>query len=122
MKWGILTVFLAWPALAADPVPTALDIHRHCTYEQQAMAGRTLTEGQAITAGFCLGFLRGILLGGAHFQDAAKKSICRPEAVFNGELVEIFMTYVRDHADQLTKPDYVVAAAALREAFPCPGK
>ncbi len=122
MKWVLLALFLAWPAVAADSSDTSIQLYQRCELADRGRTGARLSQNQAIAAGFCLGFLRGLLMGAAQRPDGVALTLCPPENITNAELEQIFLRYFRDVPDRRTEPDHVVAAAAFTGAFPCTAK
>jgi Ssp1 endopeptidase immunity protein Rap1a len=89
---------------------TGKDLYADCSKPQG-------TFGQ----GFCSGYISGVVDTLEHYQvsKGAEKSVCLPKEVSIGQVKEIVMRYLTQHADQRQYTAASIVWDAVRSAYPC---
>lgn len=118
MKWAVL-----WALLLAAPSAHAAESKPHLEYGNAATLASKChnVSGEMFFAASCYEFLRG-LMHGLNFGSQICLSSNASEFISNGRLTDIFLGFLAKHPERAEQPDSIVAALALREAFPCPAK
>jgi hypothetical protein len=71
---------------------------------------------------FCLGFMQGITNMNLLYQQVLKSDaqFCLPEhGITNGQAARIIVKYLRNYPEDLHEDEFVLAALAFKDAFPC---
>jgi len=114
MRWGIIAVFMALPALAQDEPPVDVDaalsnIPDVCrNLEDQRYNSRQ----ELFEMGVCYGFVRG-----AWPSDGAGDTCIGAQKAY--DLALIFNAFVRRYPVWRTRSPRSAFVAAMRDAFPC---
>ena len=122
----VLTILLTF-AGAAHPQP--LPRNGNTLLAACNSAVRLMDTGIApkdqMELGFCLGLLQGITMSSRLAAADSDKApvMCLPaDGIENGQAARVVVRYLQDHPERLHHEEFVLAVAALRNAFPCAGK
>ena len=103
--WFLLAALAAAPCSAG--FLTGNKLFEMCTYKPDG----TLYAAQ------CVGYIQGVADGMEN--PTASVRACIPNNVIAGQLEDIVVTYLRDHAAVRHYPAVSLVATALTQAFPC---
>ena len=75
----------------------------------------------SFSQGFCSGYISGVVDAIEYYQvnKGAEKSVCLPKEVSIGQVKEIVVRYLTQHADQRHNTASAIVWDAVRIAFPC---
>ena len=74
-------------------------------------------------SGRCLGFLQGLKRASDYYEFTKRGGLfCAPDSVTYGQQIRIVVKYLQNHPERLHEDEFILAATALRAAFPCPNK
>jgi hypothetical protein len=78
------------------------------------------TSGNPLQKGLCLGYVSGVTDGISLAEKLTHKpSSCLPATVTNGQVLDIVVTFVRDHPELRHWQTRWLIQRSLLEAFPC---
>jgi hypothetical protein len=88
---------------------------------------KNLDDGDpTFSKGFCAGFVSGVMDGIVYMEVRRVKSIsevrlpyCLPEQVNNGQIIAVFVKYLKANPEQWHEPAAVLLVDSLSGAFPC---
>jgi hypothetical protein len=120
-KWVALACFsLCVPASADDHVESGFDIQQSCLAAERLQAGSILSQRELSDAGYCLGMVRGEMVGlEIGYATGARRGVCQPENWTNGQLQQIVLKFARDNPAKLSVPVHIFILNAFSDAFPC---
>lgn len=81
-----------------------------------------LTATQAIEAGMCVGYMKGIVDLHVIYRQmklAKYPLFCLPDGIQPGQWVRIVTKYLQEHPEKLHQRDSLLVVQALMSAFPC---
>jgi hypothetical protein len=97
---------------------TGNDLERMCNTDAQNLA-----DPQNLFAAMeCLGYVSGVADAVDQENAPAGVPACFATKITRKQLMAVVKKYLADHPDQWQHPAFRLAAAAIVEAFPCPGK
>ena len=100
---------------SAQAVRTGNDVQDVC--ELLIMPQGPKGDEQSLKAGFCLGYVTGLLFTG-HWL-AEPDNFCPPKGVTVDQAVRVFLKYLKENPDRTHQPSEVLARVAFSKAWPC---
>lgn len=95
------------PARADDLIETGNGFLSRCSSERRAADFST---------GLCLGYIYAFRESGVLLQ---QKTYCPPDGVTNGQVWDIFLSYLRSNPRERHLPTVILLSSAMAEAYPC---
>jgi len=114
-----LAVVFLWSSASAQATGTRL--LRMCQAAEKHFDKQTITNDEAIFAGFCVGFISGVEEADARIngQGKAPGGVCLPATAGAEQMVRVVLKWMREHPDKLNLSGEEVVVDALKAAFPC---
>lgn len=97
----------AAPAYASDD--TAKDLYERCSKDDDTF----------ISMGYCIGMIRGLIIGAEYAFAEQDFRFCYPENATNGDFLKAFLAYYRSHPSERLEPAFGVVALSLAKRWPC---
>ena len=117
----IAALAVAWPALLMGqesapeaPVPS----QQTADYLLKACTSSTLTPSGRLRRQYCAGYLAGVEET-LRVVTPSQAGFCPPDTVTTRQLASAYTRHVTGNPQSADRPAAIVAAKALREAYPC---
>ena len=122
---AIAATYLAFCPTVALADEDGNELLAQCNVVLQLLDGGRMQPEDALGAGQCLGFMQATKDLNRLYQirDQRNALFCVPkDGINNGQATRIVVKYLRDHPEDLHKPNIILATAAFRDAYPCASK
>lgn len=97
----------AAPAYASDD--TAKYLYEQCTKDDDTF----------ISTGYCVGMIRGLIIGAEYAFADQDFRFCYPDGTTNGDFLKAFLDYYRSHPSERLEPAFGVVALSIATRWPC---
>lgn len=114
----LLAVLFLWAPASAQATGTRL--LKMCQAAEKHFDRQTITNDEAIFAGFCVGFISGVEQTDQRLAVQGKKpgGACLPNGGAD-QRVRVVLKWMREHPDKLEMSGVEVVVEALKAAYPC---
>jgi hypothetical protein len=99
------------PAHAVPSRETAKALYEDCTADDDTY----------LKVAYCVGQIRGMVIGAQIAFTAEELTLCYPDDVRNRELLQAFLDYYRDNPSKRLEPAFVTVVLSVTARWPCAG-